>query len=66
MKIHKSASNYIIVKDEANKYFEVKSSVFDRLGVPSIHFSVFDSIGTQSNVVQKSSVFLLKIDIESQ
>ena len=48
LKIHKSASNYIIVEDEGNKSVGAKSSIFDRLGTPTSHVLVFDRIGTQA------------------
>ena len=48
LKIHKSASNYITVEDEGNKFVEVKSSVFYRLETPTSNVSVFDRIGTQT------------------
>ena len=60
LKIHKNTFNYNTVEDEANKSFEVKSLVFDRLGVPSSHVSVFDRIGTQSNDSSKGKLFSAK------
>ena len=48
LKIHKSASNYITVEDEGNKAVEAKILVFDRLGTPTSHVSVFDHIETQT------------------